>query len=509
MNKIKKSKIILLFLILFALEMAVLVSYPKFAKFARHSSYSISYYRYKPAKPAVSEIDTSTMPPAQAVPILMYHGVTLGRDRENTTIANFILQMEMLKRNGYQTITLEQLDNFLDGKYILPAKPIIITFDDGRKDSYYTTDDVLNKLGFSAVIFEVSGKANDNDKFYLSWSELKKMKDSGRWDIQAHGTYSHEKFVIDGKGTIGRFLSSRIYNPEKGLESVDSFNARVENDYLQNIKDLKDHLGVDTKYYAVPLNDYGEKPESNYPSGVTFNDNIITKYFRLSFIEANDAEDIAKFNIDVYNYQDSDRYKIARIEMQNMNAVVLKQVLEYNAPREPQLAHNFRNNETILSLFVYSYGNYFYNQEGFHITTAKDEDTARIIFGESRWENYAIEARIQRVDGRSAALIGHFRDTNNYVTFGMTDRTVYLREYINGKETDLAEPVLNCRDFTTGLNTYGMEFNDGRVTAKINDQVIYEGILITSPRGRIGFKVWGDTGIAESVVESLKIEPVI
>ena len=506
----KKSKIILLFLILVVLELTILVGYPKFAYLVRHNTYSISYYNYHPAKTVVSEVDTSKMPPAQAVPILMYHGVLAKKDNENTTIASFISQMEMLKRNGYQTITLEQFDNFLNGKYTLPAKPIIITFDDGRKDSYYTTDDILKKLGFIATLFEVSGKPDQKDRFYLSWAELKKMQESGRWDIQAHGTFSHDKFVIDASGTIGRFLSSKIYYPNTAqLESTSAFNTRVENDYIQNIRDLKDHLGIDPKYFAIPLNDYGEKPVSNYPGGIPFNNQMITKYFSMAFIEANDAEDVTKFNIDIYNYQDSDRYKISRIEVQNMSADFLKQILDYNAPKEPGLTYVFSNDNKIAATFMYSYGNFFYRQDGFHVTTEKDTDTARLIFGELRWKNYAVEANLERVFGRSAAIIGHFEDTNNYVTFGMTDNTVFIREYIDGQEVDLFPSLPYHQKYATGFHTFRMEFLNGTVTAKIDNQLMFWGITVNSLRGRVGIKVWGDTQPAETIIQSFKIEPII
>jgi hypothetical protein len=283
----------------------------------------------------------------------------------------------------------------------------------------------------------------------------------------------------------------------------------VENDYTQNLKDLKAHLGIDAKYYAIPLNDYGERPQSNYPGGIQFNSEMISKYFRLAFIEANDSEDVSKFNVDIYNYQDTDKYKITRIEMQNMSSDTLKQLLDFNSPKEPRLTYSSGKNEKIAATFVYSYGNYFYGSDGFHVTPEKDADTARLIFGELRWKNYAVEASMKRVAGRSAAIIGHFEDTNNYVTFGMTDSTVYLREYINGQETDLVPSISNCFDLTTGFNTYRMEFLNGRVTAKINNQVIYINVPVTSLRGRIGLKVWGDSQSAETVIRSLKIEPII
>jgi hypothetical protein len=192
-----------------------------------------------------------------------------------------------------------------------------------------------------------------------------------------------------------------------------------------------------------------------------------------------------------------------------MSADFLKQILDYNAPKEPGLTYVFSNDNKIAATFMYSYGNFFYRQDGFHVTTEKDTDTARLIFGELRWKNYAVEANLERVFGRSAAIIGHFEDTNNYVTFGMTDNTVFIREYIDGQEVDLFPSLPYHQKYATGFHTFRMEFLNGTVTAKIDNQLMFWGITVNSLRGRVGIKVWGDTQPAETIIQSFKIEPII
>jgi peptidoglycan/xylan/chitin deacetylase (PgdA/CDA1 family) len=40
----------------------------------------------------------------------------------------------------------------MKGEKILPKKSFLLTFDDGRKDSFYPVDPVLKKLNYNAVI---------------------------------------------------------------------------------------------------------------------------------------------------------------------------------------------------------------------------------------------------------------------------------------------------------------------------------------------------------------------
>src|SRR5712692_6428093 len=74
-------------------------------------AFGINYNTYTP--PKIIQMDTSKLPPAKGVPILLYHRVTYNYDTTNTQLNIFISQMEMLKRDGYKTISIHDLDLFL------------------------------------------------------------------------------------------------------------------------------------------------------------------------------------------------------------------------------------------------------------------------------------------------------------------------------------------------------------------------------------------------------------
>lgn len=468
--------------------------------------YHVPYYIYNPKAPVESFIDTSKLPPAQAVPILMYHGITEKPDAENTDLAHFVAQMETLKRNGYQTITLKQFDQFLDGTFTLPPKPFIITFDDGRKDSYYPTDDVFKKLGFTAVIFEVSGKANDREKFYLSWDELRRMRDSGRWEIESHGTYSHERVVVDEKGTVGRFLSSRKWLNGR-LETEEEFKARIINDYEQNLRDLREQLGITAQYYAIPLNDYGYNVYTNYPESIAFNEEYIKKTYRLAFNQANDSDNVYRFAKGVYNYADADRWNIRRIEVKNMEPHLLLERLEDEAPRPAGLHIDSSDIEMFKKSARDVFGAVNYDEKGLHLSPLPDYESVRVLFGDFHWSNYTVDADIQRVKGRSATLLGYFKDDKNYISFGVSGSSMFLRERTSEKEVDLAEPFAIDPALMTGVNRYRLEFLNGTVTAYFNGKKVFGPRRIRIERGASGMKVWDDRFNGEGILKALRIFP--
>lgn len=242
---------------------------------------------------------------AEWVPILMYHGVAEEfassvpePEGINMSIDKFVDQMETLKRNGYETISLYDYMDFRAGTSQLPAKPVIITFDDGRKDSYYNTDDVLKDLGFKATMFVLTGAAPEKDgDFFLSWQELTRMRDSGRWDIEAHGHLSQ-----DAVGE-GYFLVTKMDG-----ESDEEYAQRVEEDYRNCVNSLRERLGIDPAFYAIPFCDYGiVSSESSYSGAFELNINLTMKYFSLALGLADGA--------DIRNTADRDPKDIVRIRV--------------------------------------------------------------------------------------------------------------------------------------------------------------------------------------------------
>ncbi len=464
------------------------------------------YYHYKMPKNLRVEVDVSSLPPAKAVPILMYHGVRPILDSENTTLGNFINQMEMLKKRGFQTITLVQLEQFLNGEIQLPSKPIVITFDDGRRDSYYSTDDVFNKLGFNAVLFESTNKPNEGDDFYLSWAELSHLLDTGRWEIQAHGRDAHKNIVINERGEKGWYLSSLEYDPKTGLESVEKFETRIKNDYENSISDIETHLGYKPVYFAIPLSDYGQNPISNFKSAFEFNNDQMQKHFRMAFTQANDNRDVLKFHAEVYNYTVTNRWDLTRIQVKNMAAADLQKILESNAPQPPKMEvskTDFKPDDMTKDY----YGDVRFDSLGLHLLASPELPSARVAWGSKYWSDYSVEFKMKLLTGRSIVLVAYLWDNDNYITTGITDSTLFLRQKLDGEEKDIDTILLN-KNYKNKSNTYRLDIKSGILNGFLNDKLVFKNIPIRIQRGKVGLKVWDSKGVGEGVLESVKILPI-
>jgi peptidoglycan/xylan/chitin deacetylase (PgdA/CDA1 family) len=124
------------------------------------------------------------------VPVLLYHHVV---PNPSNFIAispdTFERQMKYLKDNGFESITQAQMSEFIYKGAALPAKPVLITFDDGRQNQWDNAVPIMKKYGFTATFFVVQNWTKSNSDTTMNAAKLRKLADQG-FDIGSH-TISH------------------------------------------------------------------------------------------------------------------------------------------------------------------------------------------------------------------------------------------------------------------------------------------------------------------------------
>jgi len=120
-------------------------------------------------QPEIGELGTGVAPsvsgPTTYVPILLYHYIRINpnpRDRVgfglSTPPAMFRAQMQYLADHAFHVISLHQAVVAIRNHTALPARPVVLTFDDGYSDFFTAALPVMLSDGFTATDFVVTGR---------------------------------------------------------------------------------------------------------------------------------------------------------------------------------------------------------------------------------------------------------------------------------------------------------------------------------------------------------------
>ena len=120
-------------------------------------------------------------PPAQGVPILEYHMVNdspvQGAEKYAVSVKDFEEQLDYLESQGYHTIRIIDFIKAKKGKFKLPEKPVILTFDDGYEDNYTEMMPRITKRGMTATVYVVVNDIGRDG--YLTWDQMREMQAAG------------------------------------------------------------------------------------------------------------------------------------------------------------------------------------------------------------------------------------------------------------------------------------------------------------------------------------------
>jgi peptidoglycan/xylan/chitin deacetylase (PgdA/CDA1 family) len=102
-----------------------------------------------------------------ALPVLMFHKVDAEQqDALTVSVPQLEQQLAWLQAHHYQTVTLKQLIAKVERQQPLPARPVLITFDDAYVNNLTLALPVLQRFGMNAVLFVPTafvGKCNEWD----------------------------------------------------------------------------------------------------------------------------------------------------------------------------------------------------------------------------------------------------------------------------------------------------------------------------------------------------------
>lgn len=211
--------------------------------------------------------------PWKPVPILMYHAVEDAPRPPRykhfyVLAAEFAGQMRMLRRAGYTPITFPTLAAARAGEGVLPARPVLLTFDDGYANLQANVHPLLRSLGFPYTVFLVPGcvgKANAwvtaegyEATSLLGWGDIGRMQAEGGVDFGAH-TQTHPHLADLGAAEARREMADSRDALEQRLQSPVTTLCYPYGSRSEAVEDMAGEIGftqaVTTEFGRVRASD--------------------------------------------------------------------------------------------------------------------------------------------------------------------------------------------------------------------------------------------------------------
>ena len=181
------------------------------------------------------------------IPILTYHKFCQGPSPDPYTIniKRFRKQMLYLQEQNYEVISVSDLLKCIH-KNNFPAKPVIITIDDGYKSVYRLAYPVLKEFRYPATLYLYTNFINNGPE-QLSWEEIIEMISD---DIEI------------GSHTVSHCNLLHKYSHESYMEYL----KRINDELCQSKAILEKNTGVEIQSFAYPYGVYSQqiKTLANY-----------------------------------------------------------------------------------------------------------------------------------------------------------------------------------------------------------------------------------------------------
>lgn len=177
-----------------------------------------------------------------------------------------------LQYSGYHPVSLQQIVDARAGRTPLPAKPVLLTFDDGYKSAYTKVFPLLKRYRYPAVLALVTswlevpagslvhwGDKPARREEFLRWSEAAEMARSGLVELASHSDAMHTGILANPQGNMLPAASTHRYDATSGrYEDDGTYARRVEADLRRSREIIEARTGAKVRAMVWPYGAYND-----------------------------------------------------------------------------------------------------------------------------------------------------------------------------------------------------------------------------------------------------------
>lgn len=190
---------------------------------------------------------------------------------QTMTAQKLVSHLNWLKSNGYTPVSWQQVKDARAGKSRLPAKPVLLTFDDGYISFYTTIYPILKAYNYPAVFALVTswldvpengyvayGKQKLPRKAFITWDQVREMQKSGLIEMASHSHDLHHSIIGNPFGS--EFAAALPGKYENGhYETPAEYRQRIATDLRRSADIIQKNTGKRPTALVWPYGQFNQE----------------------------------------------------------------------------------------------------------------------------------------------------------------------------------------------------------------------------------------------------------
>ncbi|WP_196600983.1 polysaccharide deacetylase family protein [Pectinatus frisingensis] len=360
-------------------------------------------------------------------------------------------QLEALKKQGYETITEEDIYNYYENGGKLPPKAVFLMFEDGRRDTAIFSKDILQDLNYKATIFTYPENFSKKDNKFLTPDDLKDLTKSSYWEL---GTNGYRLYYINVFDRYDNYLGEM--NPLM-FGMVHQYLGRRYNHYLMDY--IRDKYGVPKESYQRMKDrisyDY-EKLENTYMNEIGYvppvsvlmhaNTGSFGNNPQVSSVNAYWLKKLFKINFNREGYslnvKNSSIYDLTRMQPQAwwpVNHLLMR--IKYDTKQDV----NFEAGDTKRAdKWNILKGACEFTDEKIYLTSLPEAQGIIQLKKSNNYKNINLNVDLLgNKQGTQEILLRSDDNMANYIALIVSGRDLIIQENLNGEKKELAKENLD------------------------------------------------------------------
>ena len=392
---------------------------------------------------------------------LSYFGVDRTGNSTLTSTKRLDEHLKALYKQGYVTITGQDIKDYFETGKALPEKALFLIFEDGRNETAIFAQNIMEKYNYKGTIMTYAQKLEENSSKFLKGEDLKKLLDSTFWELGTNGYRLSYINVFDGNHNYFGEMSEEEYaalhddlgkeynhylmdyiRDKDGIpkESYKEMYKRISDDYEKMERMYEDEVGEVPQLYMLMHANTGKFGTNNRVSEV--NEEWIKRMFQMNFNREGNSWNT---HTDKLQKADSALYNLTRMQIQPdwySNHLLMR--IKYDTKQDLEFMNGIQKQYDKWTILE---GALECKPEKAVLTSIPKGAAKILLKGDRKWKNFRVQVTLTgNTSGSQSIYLRADNELTTYVSVSFDNHTLYIKETSPAGEKELFKVKLMDAD---------------------------------------------------------------